>query len=178
MIKNRAIVLCGLIALAFSISACTGNDPAAKSANSASNTVAENTNAANTASSETAISDDSAAGSLASPSDAYRTFWDLRSKKDVEGLKKILSKEILEFFKEVGEAEGKSLDDEIRELANRPQAAKPEVRNEKIDGDRASVEYLEHDGTWKPMDFEKEDGVWKPTIPKMDPKDLEIQTKP
>lgn len=103
-----------------------------------------------------------------SPSDVYRMAHVARQKKDIETLKKIFSKDILDFFTEIGKTEKKSLDDELREMCKDAIPGEPEVRNEKINGDKASVEYKE-DGTWKKMDFVKEDGAWKMTIPKGDP---------
>jgi len=114
---------------------------------------------------------DSVVGSLATPSEAYKTAYELRKKKDVEGLKKIMSDDIKEFLTMMGEAEKKSLDDMIREMTENPQADKAEVRNEKIKGDRAVLEYLTETGSWKTMDFEKVDGKWLLTFPKADKMD-------
>lgn len=173
MLKDRVITIIAFLAAAVLITACGSAGTDAAKPDPASNTKTE----ANTTEPSPAR-EPASVGSLATPSDAYRTAFELRNKKDIEGLKKVMSKDVLEFFTEVGEAGGKSLEDMLRELAEKPQAAKPEVRNEKITGDRATLEYLDHDGKWKEMDFEKEDGVWKLTVPKMDPADLEIETKP
>lgn len=110
--------------------------------------------------------DASSTGSLATPSDAYRTTFALRQKKDGPGLKRVLSKEILEFFTQMGKAENKSLDQMLNDLAQKPQSSAPEVRNEKITGDRAILEYKDDKGEWKEMDFVKEGGEWKLTLPK------------
>ncbi|HTH37256.1 MAG TPA: hypothetical protein VL572_04780, partial [Pyrinomonadaceae bacterium] len=40
-------------------------------------------------------------GSLATPTEAYRTAHAIRAKKDAQGMKRVLSKEILEFFTEI-----------------------------------------------------------------------------
>ncbi len=45
------------------------------------------------------------------------------------------------------------------------QAATAEVRNEKITGETATLEYLDETGKWKVMDFIKEGSDWKMTIP-------------
>ncbi len=107
-------------------------------------------------------------GSLATPTDADKTAYELRKKKDVEGLKSIMSKEIKEFLTMMGEADKKSLDDVVKEMCDKPQADKAESRNEKIKGDTATVEYLTEKGDWKTMDFEKVDGKWLLTFPKAD----------
>jgi hypothetical protein len=133
------------------------------------NSVAVNTpKAADNASTPQPVSNDSAAptGSLATPSDAYRTAFALRQKKDGQGLKRVLSKEIIEFFTEMGKVSNKSLDEMLDELTQKPQSAAPEVRNEKITGDRAILEYKDDKGEWKEMDFVKEGGEWKLTLPR------------
>ncbi|MGD9590169.1 MAG: hypothetical protein AB7V11_14820 [Pyrinomonadaceae bacterium] len=110
-----------------------------------------------------------APGSLATPTDAYRTAYEMRKNKDIEGLKKVLSAEILEFFTEMGKVSDRSLDEMLMDLANKPQADRPESRNEKIDGDHATVQFKNEKGEWSEMDFVKENGGWKLTLPKADP---------
>jgi hypothetical protein len=102
-----------------------------------------------------------------SPSDVYRTAHIARQKKDIETLKKIFAKDVLGFFTEVGKADKKSLDDMLREMCEEADPGQPEVRNEKITGETAMIEYKE-DGSWRPMHFVREDGAWKMTIPKGD----------
>ncbi len=105
-------------------------------------------------------------GSLATPTDAYKAAYFARQKKDIEGLKKVLSKDALEFFTEMGKSDGKTLNDGLKQLAERPQAATAETRNEKIYDDTAKLEYLDEKGKWSPMDFVKEGNDWKLTISK------------
>ena len=106
-----------------------------------------------------------AAGSLRSPTAAYKTAFALRESKDVSGLKKVLSKSMLEFLSEMGKSENKTLDDYLTELVAQPQAATAESRNERIVGDLAALEYLDENGKWILMGFVKEEGDWKMTIP-------------
>jgi hypothetical protein len=114
---------------------------------------------------------ESTKASLATPTEAYKTAYELRKKKDVQGLKKIMSDDIKEFLTMMGEEEKKSLDDMIKEMTEKPQADKAEVRNEKIKGDRAKLEYRTETGEWKTMDFEKVDGNWLLSFPKADKMD-------
>jgi len=116
---------------------------------------------------ETAV-DTTLIGSLATPTDAYKTAYELRRKKDIAGLKKVMSKDVLEFLTLMGQDHKKSLDDMLREMTEKPQAPNAEVRNEKIKGDRAELEYLTETGGWKTMDFEKVDGKWLMSFPKAD----------
>lgn len=100
-----------------------------------------------------------------SPTEVYKVAYAARQKKDVETLKKVLSKDMLEFFSFMGEAENKTVDDELRQLAEKPQAPTDETRNEKINGDTATLEYPDENGKWQTMDFVKENGNWKLTVP-------------
>lgn len=106
-------------------------------------------------------------GSLATPTEAYKTAFAARQNKDVKALKKVLSKDILEFFTEIGKEEQKTLDEALEQLANKKQAAKVEVKNEKINGDKATLEYKDENGNWQTMDFVKETEGWKLTLPDM-----------
>ena len=104
--------------------------------------------------------------SLSTPTDSYKTAYALREKKDVEGLKRVMSKDVMEFFEMMAKEEKKTVNEELAQMFEKPQAKSPEVRNEKITGDTATIEYLDADGSWKPMDFVKEGSDWKMTIPK------------
>lgn len=103
---------------------------------------------------------------LATPTDAYKTGYAARKNKDIAVLKRVFAKDALSFLTEVAQAENKTLDDQLKELADRPQAATAETRNEKITGNRASLEYLDEKGKWSSMDFSKEGSEWKIDLPK------------
>ena len=75
------------------------------------------------------------------------------------------------YLESMGDAEKKSVDDMVKEMCEKPQADKAEVRNETIKGDLAAVEYLTETGAWKSMDFEKIGGQWMLTVPKADSPD-------
>lgn len=137
---------------------------------------------ANTAASanQSATVPTSATSTIATPTDAYKAAYAARKSKDVPALKKLMSKDIMEFFTEIGGlGEGKQTVDEIlMELCEKPQAPTAETRNEKIDGDKATLEYLDEKGGWSTMDFLKEDGVWKLTIALPEKGDVEIESNP
>jgi hypothetical protein len=170
-IKNcPAFILAALLGVAC-VTACqraaesgTGNSNSGN--RPANNTATQNT--ANTGQPSAATTDESQpqAGSLATPTDAYKFGYTARQKKDLAGLKRVLSKEALDFLTEVGKEEKKTLDDQLRALAERPQAATAETRNEKISGDTATLEYLNERGTWSTMAFVKEGSDWKIGLPK------------
>lgn len=168
-VNRSAFILAAALALA-SATAC---QTSTQTGNGNSNTYATNTTtqpAANanqpTAAPKTEESPAASSGSLATPTEAYKTGYAARKNKDIAGLKRVLSKEALDFLTEVGKEEKKTLDDQLRALADRPQAATAETRNEKIDGDTATLEYLNDKGGWSTMDLVKEDGGWKIGLPK------------
>lgn len=176
MKKTSTFLLSSIIAVAvggFGCQQSPGTDPAT---NKAANQNAANT-PAKTPEAKTESTPSGSVGSLATPSDAYRTAYELRKNKDMAGLKKVMSKDVHEFLTLIGEAEEpkKSLDEMIAEMFSKPQADKAEVRNEKIDGDRATLEYLTETGEWKTMDFEKVDGKWLMSLPKADDADKKKQ---
>ena len=163
-----------ILAILFVIAAFTSGCQTS-AANTASNTVQpapktsakpEEPQAPQPKSAEPASTDTAVVGSLATPTEAYKTAYELRKRKDVQGLKSIMSKDIKEFLTMMGEGDKKSLDDMIKEMCDKPQADKAESRNEKIKGDTATVEYLNEKGDWKTMDFEKVDGKWLLGFPK------------
>lgn len=169
IVKKTSTLLVSTIlaaAVGFGCQPSAGTDPAA---NNTANKTAVNT-AAKTPEAKPESTPAGSVGSLATPSEAYRTAHALRKNKDMVGLKKIMSADVIEFLTMIGEAEEpkKTLDEMIAEMFSKPQAEKAESRNEKIDGDRATLEYLTETGDWKTMDFEKVDGKWLMSLPKAD----------
>jgi hypothetical protein len=148
--------------------ACSTSTPAGNvnAANATANTA--NTAPANNA---TPTAPPAAYGSLATPTEAYKTAYASRKKGDIAVLKTVFSKDVLEFFEMMGEEEKKTLDDMLKDLVKEPQGPNDDVRNEEITGDTATLEYRKDETTWKTMDFIKEGNDWKMTIPKGGAKD-------
>ncbi|MFT3746628.1 MAG: hypothetical protein QM785_20335 [Pyrinomonadaceae bacterium] len=165
MISRKNLTVLTFIAIFAVVSgACSKADNKNTATNSQTNTATTNSSA-NTSTPAQPTSTGS------SPTDAYKAAYTARKNKDIEGLKKLMSKDIIEFLTMMGEADQKdkkSLDAMLKDLCERPQAATPDARNEKINGDKATIEYLDETGQWQTMDFVKEDGAWKLTIDKAD----------
>jgi len=160
---------CALAGLAL-LTSITSCQPKPESGNSNANSAASSaaTPAAAAITPEAAKPETAPAngGSLATPTDTYKAGYAARQKKDIAELKRVMSKDALEFLTMMGADEKKSIDDQLKELAERPQAKTAETRNEKINGDRASLEYLNEKGGWSPMEFVKEGTDWKIDLPK------------
>lgn len=155
------------LACAALMAACGG------AATNNSNTKTANTNTATPTSTVAATPSESPTASdttskydpAKSPTDAYKAAYAARKNCDVPGMKKLLSKEAIEFMTMMGSDDKKTIDDMVKEICSKPQASTDESRNEKINGDHATLEYLEENGNWKTLDFEKEDGIWKMGFP-------------
>lgn len=164
MKKLSYFITAALVAVSFGCGSSTAvnsgnaNTPKMANTNTAAATPAANTN--------TAPADEAKGGSLATPTEAYKTAYEYRKNGDVAGLKRVMSKDILEFMTEMAKMENKTLEDLLTEMSKDPQADKPETRNEKITGETATIEYREKDGSWKTLDYVREGSEWKMTIGK------------
>jgi hypothetical protein len=165
--KNRLTLFASTSVVAFFVltwtAACQVNT--APQPGSANQPTVKTAPAANQPATTKLETDGSSGGSLASPTEAYQTAYAARQKNDLEGLKRVLSKEMLGFLQDIGKDEQKTLDDELKELIATPQAPTAEVRNEKITGNNATLEYLDEKGKWSLMGFVKEGADWKMTVP-------------
>jgi hypothetical protein len=176
----KCVVVCLLaagIALVASCSQGANSNVAANATNTASSNTASSTNANMGAPPASANTKTDGSISLATPTDAYKTAYDCRKRKDVECLKKVMSKDVQDFLVMMGEDEKKSLDDMLKELCDRPQAPTNESRGEKITGNTATLEYPDEKGEWHSMDFEKTDAGWQMSAPGGGPKSPDGKTK-
>lgn len=98
-----------------------------------------------------------------SPTATAKVYYEAAKNKDVAAMKSLMSKKLLEQLDKAVKAQNKSLDDMLRENAEaEPPPPTLETRNEKIDGDKASLEVNQDGkGRWQPINFVKEDGAWK-----------------
>lgn len=100
---------------------------------------------------------------LDSPTAAVKAFVEGIKAEDEEAIKNTLSEKSIKMLDLMRSVTGKSFyevmtaeddDDELKEL--------PEMRNEKIDGDTATLEVKgKNDKEWEELPFVKEDGNWK-----------------
>ena len=100
-----------------------------------------------------------ACGKKSTPTDTFKAFYDAAKKKDAEAMKKTISKNLLSKLDEMAKQRNKPLD-EILVNVNLPDTM-PAVRNEKVEGDHATLEVQNRGDSWKPLSFVKEDGEWK-----------------
>ena len=96
------------------------------------------------------------------PKQTFETYVRAFKKKDITTMKLLLSKETIKMHEQQAKVEGVTLDDVVKQdsLLTEGQTT-IEYRNEKIDGDRAPLEYKNAGGGWETIPFVKEDGEWK-----------------
>lgn len=95
-----------------------------------------------------------------SPTETFKAYYEASTKRDAAAIKALLSKKTVEMMNNAALANKRKLDDEI--LEQRPAKALPPTRNEKIDGDNATIEVKkDRSEEWDTLPFVKEDGAWK-----------------
>lgn len=98
----------------------------------------------------------------ASPKETLYTYSKARKKKDLTTMKMLLSKETMKMHEQEAKAQGLTVDDIIeRETLISETQNVIKVRNEKIDGDKATLEVENSFGSWETLPFVFEDGQWK-----------------
>ena len=97
-----------------------------------------------------------------SPTETMRASNEAAIKKDVEAIKKFVSKGTLEQLEQSAKAEETTVDELLKDFLDVPSVELPEIRNEKITGDAATIE-IKNNATneWETMPFVRENGVWK-----------------
>lgn len=101
-----------------------------------------------------------ACGKAQTPTEGFKAFYEAAKNKDAAGLKKTISKRMLAELEKQAKSEGKEFDAFLIDVDAPP--AMPEVRNEKIEGETATLEIKGARGdTWRSTKFVKEDGLWK-----------------
>ena len=105
-----------------------------------------------------------------SPTSTYKAFYEAQQKKNVPGIKKTLSKGTLAMLETAAKAQNKTMDESLKEGFDNPAskaATMPPTRNERIDGNSATLEVQDEDSKkWETMYFVKEDKDWKLALDK------------
>ena len=105
-----------------------------------------------------------------SPSATFKTYFAAQQKKDIPAMKQTLSKTSLAMMEASAKEQGSTVDKVIEGQLQNPSAKidkMPEMRNEKIDGNDATLElHNEEANRWDTMYFVKEDGAWKIALDK------------
>lgn len=98
----------------------------------------------------------------ASPLETYKTYVKAIKLKDTTTMKLLLSAESIKMHEQQARAQNVTVDDIVRREPLFSEAQKTvEFRNEKIEGDKATLEVKNSFGAWETVPFVREDSVWK-----------------
>lgn len=98
----------------------------------------------------------------ATPLETYKTYTKAIKKKDIETMKLLLSEATLKMDEDEAKAQNVPLDDIVkRETLFIESQKSVEYRDEKIDGDKATLQVKNSFGSWEAVPFVREEGVWK-----------------
>ena len=96
------------------------------------------------------------------PLDTLKAYMQAIKKKDPTEMKLLLSKGTLKMAEDEAKAQNTTVDDIIKRETLFTEAQKTvEFKNEKIDGDRATIEVKNSFGSWDVVPFNREEGEWK-----------------
>jgi PBP1b-binding outer membrane lipoprotein LpoB len=156
-LRNVKIIACTLALVV--LVGCSSN-PTTNTATTSGNTPAVNTTTATTTTPAPTVKP-----SAATPTETAQQIFDAIKNKDIAAVKAIFTKKTLATMEDAAKKRNQSLDDVLKGFVDdAPMPATFSARNEKIEGDRASVEVADEKGRYSPMNFVKEDGAWKVSL--------------
>ena len=98
----------------------------------------------------------------ASPLETFKTYTKAIKKKDYTTMKQLLSADTLKMHADEAKSQGVTVDDILkRETLFNENQTSVEFRNEKIEGDKATLEVKDPMGYWQTLYFVLENGEWK-----------------
>lgn len=101
-------------------------------------------------------------GAGSSPTATYKAAYAAVKNKDAAAFKKLMTKKDAQDIEDEAKKANKSSDDMLKELMNEFKLPKTdESKDEKIDGDKATLQIKNEKDEWETVNFVKEDGEWK-----------------
>jgi cytochrome oxidase Cu insertion factor (SCO1/SenC/PrrC family) len=96
------------------------------------------------------------------PIDTFKAYTAAIKKKDLTTMKLLLSESSRKMHEQEAKARGVTLDDVIKtQTLFKEDQTSVKLRNEKIDGEKATLEVQNSYGNWETLPFVKEEGIWK-----------------
>lgn len=98
----------------------------------------------------------------ATPTETFKAYTKAIKEKDTTTMKLLLSQETIKMHEQEAKAQSVTLDDVVkRETLFTPDQKTVKFRNEKIEGDKATLEVENSFGSWETVPFVKEEGLWR-----------------
>lgn len=99
---------------------------------------------------------------LATPLETFKAYTKAIKQKDTTTMKILLSDASIKMHEQEARAQNVTLDEIVkRETLFAEDQKSVKLRNEKIEGDKATLEVENSFGVWETIPFVKEDGIWK-----------------
>ncbi|HVF31249.1 MAG TPA: DUF2950 family protein [Pyrinomonadaceae bacterium] len=99
---------------------------------------------------------------LETPIDTFKAYINAVKQKDTTKMKLLLSSESIKMHEQEARSQSVTLDDIVKRETLFSEGQKVvEFRNEKIDGERATLEVKNSFGMWETIPFLREDSEWK-----------------
>lgn len=96
------------------------------------------------------------------PVEAFKSYINAIKQKDTTTMKKLLSSDSIRMHEQEAQAQNLTLDDVVKRETLFSEGQKVvEFRNQKIEGEMATLEIKDSFGTWTTLPFVREDGEWK-----------------
>jgi hypothetical protein len=101
-------------------------------------------------------------GKPATPRQTFETYIRAMKQKDYSAMKVLLSDATIKMHQQEAKAQGVTVDEILkRESLIAEKQRTVEYKDEKIEGEKATLQYKNSYGSWETMPFVFEDGVWK-----------------
>jgi hypothetical protein len=98
----------------------------------------------------------------ATPVETFQTYVKAFKKKDIKTMKLLLSNATIKMHEQEAKAQNTTVDEIIKRETLLAEGQKGvDYKDEKIDGDKATLQFKNSFGTWETMPFIREEGVWK-----------------
>jgi hypothetical protein len=98
----------------------------------------------------------------ATPVETFQTYVKASKKKDFKTMKLLLSNATIKMHEQEAKSQNTTVDEIIKRETLLAEGQKGvDYKDEKIDGDKATLQFKNSFGTWETMPFTREDGVWK-----------------
>ena len=99
---------------------------------------------------------------LSTPLETLKAYTQAIKKKDTTAMKLLLSDASIKMAEQEARAQNRTLDDVVKnETLFGENQKQLKFRNEKIDGERATIEMMDSFDSWSVVQFVREEGVWK-----------------
>jgi len=101
-------------------------------------------------------------GQPATPLETFKTYIKAIKQKDTAAMKVLLSAATMKMHEQQAKAQSTTVDEIVKRETLISEGQKTvEFRNEKIEGDKATLQVKNSYGSWETVPFVREDGEWK-----------------